>query len=384
MSQATRRALASATDIAWADPGKRYPAAAAARQVLEHARTSVAQVMSCRPTEIAFVSGTPDDTLALAMRAGAAAVATTATARTGSGPTSLPIKLIISEVEEVRVLRAAEILSSTPPPDSRIELIHVPVDSTGIISRESLLDSAAEGPSVVVLQAANGELGTKQPLATVAAALPAHSRLIVDARYQMGRCPEPVPGDMVVADPTKWGGPPGVSFLTVRGKSSLSGLPAPTNGPLGVEPTNPPVPLIAAAALSLEMAEQTAQSDLQTCRELTLLLRHLIEARINDVQILGHPEQRLGYIVMFSFLYVAADELVDELARLGWSVASGSACTSDTQRPLHVLEAIGALSHGNLRVSLPPWTTESTIRSFADDLVLVVARIRKELGADKL
>ncbi len=377
MSQATRQALANATDIAWADPRKRYPAAAVARRVLEHARSSVARVMSCRPTEIAFVSGTPDDTMALAMRAGAAAMADT-------GPTSAPIGLIISEVEDVRVLRAAEALSSTPPPDSEINLTYVPVDHTGTVSSESLLESASVGPSVVVLQAANGELGTKQPIAAVAAALPASSRLIVDARYQVGRCPEPVPGDMVVADPTKWGGPPGVSFLRVRGQSSLSGLPAPTDGPLGVEPTNPPVPLIAAAALSLELATQTAQSDLQTCRELTLLLRHLVEARISDVQILGHPELRVGYIVMFSFLYVAADKLVDELARLGWSVASGSACTSDTQRPLHVLEAIGALSHGNLRVSLPPWTTESTIRDFADDLLLVVARIRKELGADKL
>jgi cysteine desulfurase len=96
--------------------------------------------------------------------------------------------------------------------------------------------------------------------------------------------------------------------------------------------------------------------------------------------VLGNIHDRLGYITMFSFLYVAADELVDELGRRGWSVASGSACTSETERPLHVLQAIGALTHGNLRISLPPEATAEQIEDFADDLVETVARIRQAAG----
>jgi cysteine desulfurase len=374
MSAATRLALTRASQSGWADPRKRYKAAGESRRLLEHARVSVAGIVARRPAEIAFVPSSPDDTIALAMRAGVSALI-------GPSPTSLPIRLIISEVEEVRVLRAAENLSMAPPLGTQIDLIYAPVDGTGTVSEESILDSAATGPAVVVLQAANGELGTKQPVEAIAAKLPEKSRLIVDGRYQVGRRPTPTLGDFLVADPRIWGGPPGVSLLVASGHPTPVGLPSPTSGPLGVEPTNPPVPLIVTAALSLESA---ARSEVQTSNELTRLLRNLVATRIDDVQVLGHHENQVGYIVMFSFLYVAADELVDKLARLGWSVASGSACTSDTHRPLHVLEAIGALTHGNLRVSLPPWTTETTIRHFAADLARIVADLREEVGASQL
>lgn len=377
MSSDTLRSLSTASRIGWADPTRRYPAAAVSRRLLDQARTSVAQIMSCHRSEVAFVSGAPDDTMALTMRACVAAM-------DGSGQSGGPIRLIISDIEELRVLRAAEALVTAPPRDSWVDLIHVPVDGAGRVSTDKLLELSADGPSVVVLQAANGEFGTRQPLAAVAASLPQQARLIVDGRYHVGRCPGPLPGDFVVADPTNWGGPPGISLLVAKGRTSLPGLPARTSGPLGIEPTNPPIPLIAAAALSLETAVETAQANLKISRELTRLLRHLVSTGIDDVQVLGHPENQLGYLVMFSFLYVAADELVDELAKLGWSVASGSACTSDTRRPLHALEAIGALTHGNLRVSLPPWTIESDIRAFADDLARTVTRIRAESGASDL
>ena len=194
MSRTTRQALAKASSIGWADPRKRYPAAAVSRVMLEQARTSIAQTMHCRPTEVAFVPGSPDDTMALAMRAAA-------TALTQSSQDSFPIRLVISNIEEVRVLRAAESLSATPPLGSLVDLIHVPVDYTGIVSESALSDSVAGSPSVVVLQAANGELGTRQPLAAVAKTLPTNSRLIVDARHLVGRCAVPVVGDFVVADP---------------------------------------------------------------------------------------------------------------------------------------------------------------------------------------
>ena len=84
---------------------------------------------------------------------------------------------------------------------------------------------------------------------------------------------------------------------------------------------------------------------------------------------------------MFSFLYVAADELIDELAQLGWSCASGASCTSDTQRPHHVLTEVGASSHGSLRVSVPPQLTENQAAHFVSDLTRVVAKLRLEAGA---
>ena len=94
----------------------------------------------------------------------------------------------------------------------------------------------------------------------------------------------------------------------------------------------------------------------------------------------GSTTHRVPYLTMFSFLYVPADELVDELGRRGWAVSSGASCTSDTQRPHHVLVAVGALTHGSLRVSVTPTTTTAEIDDFVTDLADIVSRIRTESG----
>jgi cysteine desulfurase len=377
MSLATRRALARAWELASADPSKRYPAAASARQMLEHARESVATALSCESAAIAFLSGSADDAMALAMRAAV-------TKRSRATRSGTPIRLVVSAVEEIGVLRAADNLVSAPPTGASVDLHRVPVDRFGAVLAEELLELASQEPSVVVLQAANGELGTRQPLGPIAEALPDGTPLVVDGRHCIGRCPLALPADFLIAEPKAWGGPPGISLIAASHPTGLAGIPAPTDGPWGVEPSNPPVPLIAAAAVSLEMVAKTMREDMATSTQRTDQMRAMVLNQIPDALVLGHPRSRLGYVSMFSFLYVAADELVDELARSGWAVASGSACTSDTHRPLHVLTAIDALTHGNLRVSLPPWTTEDTVSLFVSELSRIVAKIRSDSGVSDL
>lgn len=377
MSFATRKALSRAWELGSADPSKRYPAAADSRQMLEHARESIASTLSCRSAEIAFISGSADDTLALTMRS---AVTTQSRISRSGGP----VNLLVSEVEELGVLRAADNLASAPPTATEVNIVRIPVDNWGAVSADHVLDLASQAPSVVALQAANGELGTRQPLGAIADALPPETLLVVDGRHCVGRCPLPVAADFLIAQPSAWGGPPGICVLAASNPVHLPGIPAPTDGRWGVEEPNCPVPLIAAAGLSLEVAAKTMREDMAASIERTDQLSSLVQDRIPDVLVLGHPTNRLGYVSMFSFLYVAADELVDELGKLGWSVSSGSACTSDTHRPLHVLEAIDALTHGNLRVSLPPWTTEATISRFVDDLARIVSRLRVNSGVTEL
>jgi cysteine desulfurase len=345
--------------------------------MLEQSRESVASALSCEPSAIAFVSGSADDALALAMRAAV-------TARSRATRSGTPVKLVVSDVEAIGVLRAADNLASAPPAGTTVDLVRVPVDSFGAVLTKELLELAGEAPSVVVLQAANGELGTRQPLGMIADSLPDETPLVVDGRHCVGRCPLPLPADFLIAEPSAWGGPPGISIMAASNPVRLAGIPAPTDGRWGVEQPNPPVPLIAAAGVSLEVAAKTMREDMATSTARTDQMRELIQDQISDVLVLGHPQHRLGYVSMFSFLYVAADELVDELARSGWAVASGSACTSDTHRPLHVLVAIDALTHGNLRVSLPPWTSEATVDSFVSDLSRIISKLRTDSGVGEL
>jgi cysteine desulfurase len=109
-----------------------------------------------------------------------------------------------------------------------------------------------------------------------------------------------------------------------------------------------------------------------------------VSAGIPDVEVLGDPTDRLPHIVTFSCLYVDGEALLTGLDRRGFAVSSGSSCTSSTLEPSHVLVAMGALTSGNIRVSLHHATTEDEVDRFLAVLPEVVADVRAELGATGL
>jgi cysteine desulfurase len=109
-------------------------------------------------------------------------------------------------------------------------------------------------------------------------------------------------------------------------------------------------------------------------------IRESIAAGIPDVEIVGDPVDRLPHVLTFSALYCSGEALVSGLDRLGFSVASGSACSSDTERPSHVLAAMGALTGGNVRISLPFGFTDDTVDRFLAELPEVVASVRADAG----
>jgi len=97
------------------------------------------------------------------------------------------------------------------------------------------------------------------------------------------------------------------------------------------------------------------------------------------VEVVGAPDDRLPHLVTFSCLYVDGEALVTELDRLGFEVASGSACTSSTLEPSHVLAAMGALTHGNVRVSVDRNTTDDDVERFLGELPGAIDRLRARL-----
>uniref|UniRef100_UPI001601FB78 aminotransferase class V-fold PLP-dependent enzyme n=1 Tax=Nocardioides stalactiti TaxID=2755356 RepID=UPI001601FB78 len=174
------------------------------------------------------------------------------------------------------------------------------------------------------------------------------------------------------------GGPGGVGVLVVRRSARWT---APFPGDDGLDhlggETAVPLALAAAAALQAVLADQKETA----ARQFTLVDR--IRAAVGDLpdsEVVGDPVDRLPHLVTFSCLYVAGDELVDGLDRRGFGVASGSACTASTLEPSHVLAAMGALTHGNVRVSLRRDTTEDEVDAFCAALTEVVGDVREGLG----
>ncbi len=96
------------------------------------------------------------------------------------------------------------------------------------------------------------------------------------------------------------------------------------------------------------------------------MIREGVPRLVPDSVVHGDPELRLPHIVTFSCLYVDGEALVTELDRAGFSVSSGSACVADTRQPSHVLAAMGALTHGNVRVSLPRDFVAGSVTEFLE------------------
>ena len=123
-----------------------------------------------------------------------------------------------------------------------------------------------------------------------------------------------------------------------------------------------------------------AERDAENARQHALVgwIRRVVSG-LPDVDVVGDPSDRLPHLATFSCLYVDGEALVTELDRLGFEVASGSACTASSLAPSHVLAAMGALTHGNVRVSVGRDTTEDHVGRFLDVLPATVERLRARI-----
>lgn len=143
------------------------------------------------------------------------------------------------------------------------------------------------------------------------------------------------------------------------------------------------VPAIVAAAAALQALRQDTESQPRV-RELTERLRSELPSLISDCVVLGEPHERAPHIVTASLLYVDGEAMLTELDKHGIAASSGSSCTSSTLTPSHVLEAMGVLTHGNLRLSLGRTSTEAEVEHLLATLPRIVDQIRTSLGAQDL
>ena len=349
---AARDTLFAALDRGYADPRRLHKPARDARLLLDNARAVVAQCLEVRADEVSFTaSGTA------AVHLGLLGLARARRARGEA--------IIHSEIEHSAVRHAAT-WGGTP----RL----VGADSRGRVDPAALSDLAAQpGVAACALQAANHEVGTLQGVADLQ--LPRDVPLFIDACASMGRLPLPEQWSALAGSAHKWGGPAGVGVLLVR-RGTRWENPFPEDDRVdhrtsGFE--NVPAALAAAAALQAVVAER----DEVNARQHALVDRIRAAATaLPDTEVVGDPVDRLPHLVTFSCLYVNGEALVTELDRRGFQVASGSACTASTLEPSHVLAAMGALTHGNVRVSLTRETTEAEVAAFCAALPDVVQGLR--------
>ena len=359
---AARAALLAALDQGWADPARLYGAARRARLQLDHAREQVATALGCRPDEVTFTSsGTQAVQLAVSGLA--------------LGRRRIGGHVVTSAVEHSSVLAAARLLEAGGG-----QIAVVPVDSFGAVDPPEFAAAIRPGTALACLQSANHEVGTVQPVEAVAGACERTGvPLIVDAAASVGHGPLPGGWSVLTASAHKWGGPAGVGLLVIRTGTRFRS-PVPADDRLGgLVAGFENVPGIVAAAAALDAVVAAAATQDERLSALVGRIRAAVPLTVPDCEVVGHPQDRLPHIVTFSCLYASGEALLAELDRAGFAVSSGSSCSASTLEPSHVLVAMGALSHGNIRVSLPGGVAEVDVDRFLGVLPGAVQRVRDQL-----
>ncbi|GHD97976.1 cysteine desulfurase/sulfurtransferase TusA family protein [Streptomyces alanosinicus] len=359
-----RQAFLAALDEGWADPARLYREGRRARMLLDAAREAVAEAVGCRGDEVVFTSS---GTRAVHSGIGGAL----------AGRRRVGRHLVVSAVEHSSVLHSAQVCEADGGTVDR-----VPVDRAGSVDPSAYAAALRPDTALACLQSANHEVGTVQPVAETAEVCRAAGvPLLVDAAQSLGWGPVEGAWSLLTASAHKWGGPPGVGLLVVR-----KGVRFAVQGPADERESGRAagfenIPAIVAAVASLRAVRAEAAQEAVRLRELTERIRTRVPELVPEVEVVGDAERRLPGIVTFSCLYVDGEALLHALDREGFSVSSGSSCTSSTLTPSHVLKAMGVLSEGNVRVSLPAGAAEEDVERFLTVLPGAVAGVRETLGA---
>ncbi len=336
-----------------------------AKQGLDKARDQVAKALHCEPSEVIFTGcGTESDNtvlLGVAQRYG------------DKGK-----HIITTNVEHHAILHTCEYLEK-----QGYSVTYLPVDQDGLVTAEQVAAAIRPDTILVSIMFANNEVGTIMPIQEIGAVCKEKGVLFhTDAVQAVGHIPVDVQAmhiDMLSLSAHKFHGPKGVGALYcrkgIRLPSYIMGGAQERGRRAGTENVAGIVGLGAAIQLATEQLEENRA-------KMTALRDRLmtgIQARISEVNLNGHPTNRLPNNVNFSFKYIEGESILLMLDMNGIAASSGSACTSGSLDPSHVLLALGLpheIAHGSVRLTLGDETTEEDIDYTIDVLEKTVARLR--------
>jgi cysteine desulfurase len=339
-----------------------------AADALAEARATVAEILGCKPREIVFTScGTESDNLALR------GIAFQQAEKNKK-------HLITTSIEHHAISHTVEQLEKK----FGFEATYLPIDRHGMVDPDDVARALREDTALVSIMYANNEVGTIQPLAQIGAitrakGVPFHTDA-VQAGGKLDLNVDRLGVDLMSLSAHKFYGPKGVGVLYARRKVKFR--PAQTGGAqerrrrAGTEN----VPYIVGLATALKLAYEEADRENQRLEKLRDTLIAGVLERIPETLLTGHPTQRLSNSASFAFRFVEGEGILLNLDMLGICGSSGSACTSASLEPSHVLTSMGIPvedAHGSLRLSLGHSTTEQDITFVLDRLPEIIQKLRE-------
>ncbi|MFX1311903.1 MAG: cysteine desulfurase NifS [Promethearchaeota archaeon] len=344
-----------------------------AHQVLEQSRAIIASFINANKDEIFFTSsGTESDNLAIK--------------GVSLKNRKLGNHIITSKIEHHAVLNPCKYLENLG-----FQITYLNVDKYGLVNLNELKEVITDKTILISIMFANNEIGTIEPISEIGE-IAKNNNIIFhsDAVQAFGKIPidvEEMKIDLLSASAHKLYGPKGVGLLYIRKRNKKVGdkryiEPLLHGGghERGLRSSTENIPGIVAFAKAVEICKHNMNEETTRLIKFRKRIIKEITENIDDVYLNGHPTQRLPNNVNLGFRYIEGESIVLNLDIEGIAVSTGSACSSKTLEPSHVLLAIGQKAeeaHGSLRITMGRFTTEDDIEYFLKKLPPIIARLRK-------
>jgi cysteine desulfurase len=339
------------------------------REVKKHidiARERVAKALGAQPEEIYFTGGGSE--------ADNWAIKGFAYANRNKGN-----HIITSQIEHHAVLHSCEYLEK-----EGFNVTYLPVDQYGLVSLEDVKNAITDKTILITIMYANNEIGTIEPIAEIGKLAKEKGIIFhTDAVQAIGSVKINVKEqniDLLSLAGHKFYGPKGIGALYIRKGVKLISLVHGGAQERGRRAGTENTPAIVGLGKAIEMADQNLEEHTKRIAGLRDKLIKAVMGKIPYTRLNGHPEKRLANNTSFCFEFIEGESLLLNLDLKGIAGSSGSACTSGSLDPSHVLLAIGLpheIAHGSLRLSLGEVNTEEDIDYVMEILPEIVEKLRK-------
>ncbi|MDD5749924.1 MAG: aminotransferase class V-fold PLP-dependent enzyme [Patescibacteria group bacterium] len=368
-------AMAPYWDKYYGNPSSLYRLGLKSQQAIANSRHAIAKIINCQPEEIVFTGG-GTESINLAIKGSVLAK-------------KEKIHIITSMIEHPAVLNACSRLNSLGH-----ELSFLPVDQYGLINLKDIQAAIQDNTALLSIIMANNEIGTIEPIAEIGAYLAKLNKqrekqdlskiyFHSDACQAAGLLPIDVQKlhvDMLTINGGKIYGPKGIGLLYIKKGTLITPLidggGQENNRRSGTEN----VPAIVGLAKALELADKEKNKEAKRLAGLRDWLIKEISQKIDKTILNGHPEKRLPNNVNISIMDIEGEALLLYLDEIGIQASTGSACTSNSLEPSHVIRALGCpyeMAHGSLRLTLGKYTRKEDLKYLMKHLPVIVKKLRQ-------
>lgn len=353
---AAKKALGSLPDYAFVDPTKLYHDSRSARLLLDSARASIAARLKVNPDEVSFIPS-------------------------GNAGIDLTISGLLKALDNKTVVYSAVEQKAIIERLKDFSTFEIPVDKFARVNESQFIDALTTNkPGLAVLQFANHEVGTQQPLNPIyKKCQELNIPLFVDATMTAGLVNLGSDWDVLLLKPATWGAPIGIDILVVKRNVRFKSILLDDGRENHKFSNNVSIPHAVAIGASLEEITLNRSEIAKSLGTLINDLRQLLSSNL-DITLLGDPVARVPHVLAAVIKNIDGEALVSGLSKRGFAISSGSSCTPDQVKPSHVLAAMGFEGQINIRISLPFNANDGDILDFVKALNETMKELKETAG----